>query len=158
MKVLIPGSFDPVTLGHLDIIRRAASIFDEVTVCAFVNTEKKPLFTPEQRLELLRVSTAGLVNVSCDISNDMVVDYAAAHGIRALVKGIRNTGDWEYEYTVASANRIFGDGLETVFLPSGGELSHISSTVVRDLIKYGKALDGWVPENAIELIWRMYTK
>lgn len=150
MTALIPGSFDPVTTGHLDLITRTAAVFDKVIVTVFDNTTKSGYFTPEQRLKLLKASTAHLPNVTCDLSNGLLAQYAAEHHA-VLVKGVRNNTDFDYEENLAAINRSL-TGVETMLLPARGEVRHISSTFVRELLKYDRSLDGNVPPEAISLI------
>jgi pantetheine-phosphate adenylyltransferase len=150
MKVLIPGSFDPVTTGHADIIRRAAALFGEVTACIFVNTEKRNsgMFTYQQRMELLRLVCSEIKGANADMSDMLVADYAEKGGYSAIVKGIRGASDIDYELMIADVNLHIWEGAETLFLPSPAEYARISSTAVRELIKYRLPLNGWVPEIA----------
>ena len=145
-SALIPGSFDPVTLGHTDIIRRAAKLFDEVTVCVFVNTEKKGMFTPEQRRDMIALAVGDIPNCRADFSDMTVAGYFEKGGFTAIVKGLRGESDVEYEMMIADVNRRIFAGAETVFLPSEAVYSRVSSTVARDMIKYRMRLEDWVPE------------
>ena len=149
---LITGSFDPVTVGHTDIIRRAAEIFDSVTVALCHNTEKKYMFTPEQREKLLSLAVSGMKNVNVAVCRGLVADFAAEVGASVIVRGIRNPVDSAYEADMATINRGLGSHPETVFLPSKPEFLHISSSYVRDMIKYRQPLDGIVPEEAAEYL------
>lgn len=153
-RAVIPGSFDPITLGHMDIIRRAARIFDSVTVCVFVNTEKSTMFTAEQRKEMIALSVASLPNVEADASDMTVAGYAQKGGFTAIVKGIRGESDVEYELMIADVNRKIYEGAETLFIPAEAAYSRISSTVARDMIKYGMPLKDWIPSEAAEYIRR----
>lgn len=147
MRIAIyPGSFDPVTLGHMDIIRRAASCFDKVIVCVMVNCDKKqPMFTAEERQELIRQSVADLPNVEVDQWNGLLADYAAAKNARILVKGVRNTSDFDSEVQMARINRGILPDLETVLLPASAEHAHFSSTMVREMIRYDQPMEQYVP-------------
>lgn len=129
---LITGSFDPVTVGHTDIIRRAAEIFDSVIVALCHNTEKKYMFTPEQREKLLTLAVSGMKNVKVAVCRGLVADFAAEVGASVIVRGIRNPVDSAYEADMATINRGLGSHPETVFLPSKPEFLHISSSYVRD--------------------------
>ncbi len=144
-RALIPGSFDPITLGHVDIIERAAQIFDEVVVGVFDNSEKKTLFTPEERLEMAKLATSCYPNVKADLSNGLLAEYAVNIGATTLVKGIRNCSDFEYEYWLAAINRNMTEKIETIFIPARAEYQHISSTVVREMLKYGRSCEDLVP-------------
>ena len=157
-KVLIPGSFDPITLGHMDIIRRAAKIFDSVTVCVFVNTEKSTMFTAQQRKDMIALSLSGIPNAEADMSSMTVAGYAREGGFTAIVKGIRGESDVEYELMIADVNRRIYEGAETLFIPAEAAYSRISSTVARDMIKYGMPLEDWIPAEAAEYIRRLKGK
>lgn len=150
-RALLPGTYDPPTLGHVDIIRRAALAFDEVTAAIFVNSEKKTLFSADQRLEMLTASISGIPNARAVFADGMTADYARKNNCSAIVKGVRNVTDYDYECMIAAVNRKVG-GIETLFLPANGGLAHICSTTVREMIKYGIPLDGWLPDEVIALI------
>ena len=152
---IYPGSFDPVHLGHLDVIRRASACFDKVWVCVMVNAEKKaPMFTPERRVELLRESVADLENVEVDAFDGLLAAYAAAKGANVLVKGVRNATDFDQEYQMAAINRGIYPWLETVLLPSSPACQHFSSTMVREMIKYGQPMEKYVPAPVAEELKR----
>ena len=152
MKVAIyPGSFDPITLGHLDIIRRAARCFDRVYVCVLYNCDKKtPMFSPEKRLEMIQRSVAELPNVEAELFSGLLADYAREKNASILVKGVRNATDFDLEYQMAAINRGIWEELETVFLPASGEYQHFSSTMVREMIRYGQPLEKYVPRAVAE--------
>ena len=135
-KVLIPGSFDPATLGHLDIIRRASAMFDSVTVLAMQNAKKQSVFSLNERAEMLREMTSGLENVTVDCYKGLCADYIRQNGINIILKGIRSEADIAYEQEIASINRMLC-GVETVFLPSLPEYSHISTSVGLQLLSFG---------------------
>ncbi len=147
MKIAIyPGSFDPITLGHLDIIRRAAQCFDKVFVCVMDNCDKKShMFPAEKRLELLHRSVADLPNVEAELFRGLLADYARKKDARVIVKGLRNATDFDVEYQMAAINRGIWPDLETVFLPASTEYQHFSSTMVREMIRYGQPLEKYVP-------------
>ncbi|MHC1695068.1 MAG: pantetheine-phosphate adenylyltransferase [Eubacteriales bacterium] len=151
---VIPGSFDPVTVGHMDIALRAASLFDRVIVTAFDNSSKSYMFSAAQRLEMLNVacSSCGCPNVSADLTDILLADYVREKGACAIVKGVRGAADYDYEYQLSQINRSIGGGIETVLLPARHEHLFLSSTMVRELIKYGKPLDGYVPPEVIEYL------
>ena len=152
-RVLIPGSFDPVTVGHYDVIERCAGMFDEVYVVIFQNTEKKGkgIFTGEDCFEMMKIAVKDLPNVHADITDKLVVDYAKEHNIDFIVKGVRDTIEFEYEYDLFVINRSIGD-FDTIFMPSLPEYKHISSTFVRDMIKYGRDVTPYVPKGVDEYI------
>ena len=151
MKIAIyPGSFDPITLGHLDIIRRAALCFDKVFVCVMDNCDKKShMFPAEKRLEMLRRSVEELPNVEAELYRGLLADYAREKGGH-IVKGLRNATDFDLEYQMAAINRGIWAELETVFLPASVEYQHFSSTMVREMIRYRQPLEKYVPRAVAE--------
>ena len=152
---IYPGSFDPITLGHLDIIRRAAACFDKVYVCVMVNCEKKqPMFTPERRLELIRHSVAHISNVEVENWSGLLADYVRAKNAHILVKGVRNCADFELENQMARINQGICPGLETLLLPASAEFEHFSSTMVREMIRYHQPLEKYVPAQVAEELMR----
>ena len=152
---IYPGSFDPITLGHLDIIRRAAACFDKVYVCVMVNCEKKqPMFTPERRLELIRHSVAHISNVEVENWSGLLADYVRAQNAHILVKGVRNCADFELENQMARINQGICPGLETLLLPASAEFEHFSSTMVREMIRYHQPLEKYVPAPVAEELMR----
>ena len=151
MKTAIfPGSFDPITLGHLDIIRRAAQCFDKVYVCVMVNCQKNPMFEPEKRLELIRKSVKGIDKVEVEACSGLLAGYAREKGATILVKGLRNGTDFDSEYQQALINKGICPELETVFLPASAEYLHFSSTMAREMIRYGQPLEKYVPAPVAE--------
>ena len=152
MKIAIyPGSFDPITLGHLDIIRRAALCFDKVFVCVMDNCDKKShMFPAEKRLEMLRRSVEELPNVEAELYRGLLADYAREKGGHVIVKGLRNATDFDLEYQMAAINRGIWAELETVFLPASVEHQHFSSTMVREMIRYRQPLEKYVPRAVAE--------
>lgn len=157
MSVAIyPGSFDPPTLGHLDIIQRSAAQFDRLIVCVMYNSAKSGLFTPDERVELLRESLKGLEgveNVEVDRDDGLLVDYARRRGASCVVKGLRCVTDFEYELQMADVNRKLS-GLETLFLTARPELSFLSSTIVRELGRYQVELRGSVSDAVADRVAR----
>ncbi len=149
---LYPGSFDPVTLGHLDIIRRAARQFDWLIVCVMVNSEKRGLFAPQERAELIRRSLTGLDNVTVDFAPGLLVEYARQHQISCVVKGLRSGADFESEKQMADINRNLDPAFETMFFTCRPELGHISSTIVKEMARYGVDLHGYVPDEIKEIV------
>ena len=149
---IYPGTFDPVTLGHMDIIRRAAGIFDEVYVGMLINQQKKFYFSQEQRMEMLREATKNIEHVYVESFDGLLIDYANAKGARFVVRGIRNATDYEYEQQMAVINRTLKPDLETVFLTASAGMDVVSSTFVRELIAFDADLSGFVPPCVYEYI------
>ena len=151
MSVIIPGSYDPVTLGHLDIIRRAAEQYDEVYAVVFINPEKSYTFSLEDRVKMLILATDELENVMVSYSTGLVIDYMRDHDIELIVKGYRNETDLEYEKKQAEWNLKHG-GYETELILSDPNLTAVSSTAAREMIKNGESLDNILPKSVIEYI------
>ena len=150
------GSFDPITLGHLDIIRRAAACFDRVYVCVSPNAEKRnQMFTPDQKLQLVRRAVEELPNVEAELWPGLLADFAVNHHATAIVRGVRNTTDFDLEYQLAMINRsIYGD-LETLLLPASPEYQHFSSSMAREMIRYHQPLERYLPASVIPLVREM---
>ena len=150
MKIAIyPGSFDPVTSGHLNIIQRAAKIFDKLIVCVMVNAGKKPLFTQEERVELIRRVTGDLPNVEVDCSADLLAEYAKRKGSCVIVKGLRAGSDFENEFQMALINHKINPDLDTMFLTAESQFMYLSSSTVKELAGYGVELSDFLPEAII---------
>jgi len=144
-RVVCPGSFDPVTNGHLDIVSRAASLHDEVIVAVLINITKKTLFTVDERVEMLREVTKGYGNVRVERFHGLLVDFCAAQGITAVVKGLRAVSDFEYEMQMAQMNYRLAK-IETLFMTTNPLYSFLSSSLVKDVARYGGDVSGLVPE------------
>lgn len=150
MKIAIyPGSFDPVTSGHLNIIRRAAQIFDRLVVCVMVNAGKNPMFTLEERVELIRRVTKDLPNVEVEGSSELLADYARKKGSCVIVKGLRAGSDFEYEFQMALINRKINPDLDTMFLTAEHQYTYLSSSTVKELGHYNVDLSDFIPEEII---------
>ncbi len=150
MKTAVyPGSFDPITSGHLNIIRRAANIFDKLIVCVMVNAGKNPMFTLEEREELIRRVTLDLPNVEVDCSNELLADYAKRRGSCVIVKGLRAGSDFENEFQMALVNRKINPELDTMFLTADSQYMYLSSSMVKELGNYGAELSDFLPEEII---------
>ncbi|HAA7373127.1 TPA_asm: pantetheine-phosphate adenylyltransferase [Listeria monocytogenes] len=143
---VIPGTFDPITNGHLDIIERAAKIFDVLYVSVLNNSSKKPLFTIEERMEMIRQVTAHLPNVQVESASGLTVDYAAARGATAIVRGLRAVSDFEYEMQIASMNRTLNADIETFFVMTNTKYSFLSSSMVKEVAQYQGDISELVPE------------
>ncbi len=149
---VFPGSFDPVTLGHMDVITRAARLFDRVYICTMVNAGKNPMFTTEQRFEMLCAATAELDNVTAELWTGLLADYARERGARWLVKGARSGTDFDSEFAMAQINRGLDAELDTVLLPARAEFLHFSSSMVREMIRYKRPLEPCMPAAAIRMM------
>ena len=144
-RVVCPGSFDPVTNGHLDIISRAAGLYDEVIVAVLINMTKHSLFTVDERVEMLREVTAGYGNVRIDRFHGLLVDFCAHNGISAVVKGLRAVSDFEYEMQMAQMNYRMAK-VETLFMTTNPLYSFLRSSLVKEVARYGGDVSGLVPE------------
>ena len=144
-----PGSFDPITLGHLNIIRRAATIFDELYVCVLDNSSKKTLFNEKERVELISRTVARFPNVKVDSSKNLLVDYMNEKGAKVIIKGMRAVSDFDYEFQIALVNRKLDPNIETLFMPSSEKYTYLSSSVVKEMARYGADLATFVPAEII---------
>lgn len=151
-KAVYPGSFDPVTNGHLDIIRRASALFDEVTVCVMVNHAKHCIFSPEERMALIAASVAGLDNVRVDSYDGLLMAYARQKGMDAVVKGLRSGRDFEFENTMDFYNKRIAPEIETVYLMAEHTYVHVSSSGVRELMAFQGDISGLVPDQVVRAI------
>ena len=150
MKIAIyPGSFDPVTSGHLNIITRAANIFDKLIVCVMVNAGKNPMFTLDERVELIRRVVSDLPNVEVDSSSELLAEYAKKKGSCIIVKGLRAGSDFENEFQMALINHKINPDLDTMFLTAESEYMYMSSSSVKELGHYGVDLSDFLPESII---------
>ena len=158
MKIaVVSGSFDPITVGHMDVVRVAACIFDEVHVVIVANGEKSHgMFSPADRLRIAARAVQSYKNVCAAVHSGLLSDYCASVGAKYLVRGVRNGTDFAYEYDLAAIMRRFDPELETVFLPAPPERACVSSTYVRELLKYGCPLDGAVPDGCAALVRELY--
>ena len=156
MRIAVcPGSFDPITVGHLDLAERAAAIFDRVILCVMVNGEKHPMFSLEERLELARAAAAHLPNVEAAACGGLLADFAREQGACALVKGVRGGTDLDWEMQLAQINRDLFPRLDTVLLPARPEHMHISSTMVREMLRYQQRLEPYIPSGAMRALLRI---
>ena len=153
------GSFDPITLGHLDIIRRAAACFDKVYVCVSPNASKKnQMFTPEEKLELVKVAVEDLDNVVAELYQGLLAYYAVERGANVIVRGVRNATDFDVEYQLAQINSGIHPGLETMILPASPQYQHFSSSMAREMIRYGQPLEKYLPESIIPMVKGLWEK
>ncbi len=147
-----PGSFDPITNGHIDIIRRSSRTFDKVYVAVLVNSAKKPLFSIEQRMEWIKKVTAGLDNVEVDTFSGLLVDYMREKGAGIIIKGLRAVSDFEYEFQMALMNHKLSKDIETLFMMTSAKYQYLSSSIVKEVARHGGCLDGLVPDEMKEEI------
>ncbi|MGI5919592.1 MAG: pantetheine-phosphate adenylyltransferase [Christensenellales bacterium] len=145
IKCVYPGSFDPITCGHLDVIERAAAMFDDVTVAVLVNKNKVPAFSVEQRMDFIRRSTKHLPGVKVDWFSGLLVDYMKAQGANVIIRGLRATSDFEYEFQMAAMNAKLAKNVETIFLMTDISHSFLSSSMVKELVAHGGKITGLVP-------------
>ena len=152
-QAIYPGSFDPVTLGHLDIIERASGLFDRVVIVVMVNTAKSPLFSIEERVKMIRSVTSQYENVSVDSYDGLLIDYARKKDIRVSIRGLRAVTDFEYELQIAQTNfELSGGFLDTVFLITSLQYAYLSSSVVREIAAFGGDVSKCVPEEVKRLL------
>jgi len=147
---IYPGSFDPVTLGHLNIIKRASQCFEKVIVCVMINSNKQGVFTPQERVELLRRATERFSNVEVDFSDELLAEYAKRRKAHVVVKGLRAVSDFEQEVQMAVINRKLNPRLETMFLASSEKYTYLSSTIVKEMARYGADLSDFVPREIVD--------
>lgn len=146
-RAVYPGTFDPITLGHIDIIKRASKIVDELIVGVLNNNSKTPLFTPEERVEMIRESVANMPNVKVIAFDGLLVDFAKQQKALFVIRGLRAVTDFEYEFQMAQANRIIDKDVDTVFLTTSNAYSYISSSTVRELASFGGDISKFVSKN-----------
>ena len=150
MRIAVyPGSFDPITNGHLDIIRRASKIYDRLIVGVLDNSSKKPMFSSEDRKGMIDEAIKGLDNVTCDVFSGLLVDFAKIKGADVIVKGLRTVSDFEYELQMALLNKALNPEYETMFMMTDTMYSYISSSMVKEVAKYNGELEGLVPKHVI---------
>lgn len=154
-RVVCPGSFDPITNGHLDIIERASYLFDEVTVVVLFNESKQGLFTTEQRVELITEAVSKMKNVTVDSYSGLLVDYCSQNSIHAIVKGLRAVSDFDYELQMAQMNGNL-TGVDTVFIPTSPEYTFIASSLVKEVARHGGEVTGLVPMNVLRALDSIY--
>ncbi len=158
-RVIYPGSFDPVTNGHLDVIRRSSFLFDHVIVCVLNNSQKKsPLFSLEERVNMLKDVVGDMDNVSVASFGGLLVDFARESNVNIIIRGLRQVTDFDVELLMAQGNHMVADNVETLFMPTDPRYSYISSSMVREYASYGKSVKGFVPEIVNMRIEEKYNK
>lgn len=157
-KALYPGSFDPVTYGHIDVIRRASSLFDSLTVAVLNNGAKKPLFSVDERVNMLKGVCRDIPDVRIDSFSGLTADYVAANGFDVIIRGLRAVTDFEYELQMAQTNRKLAPEADTVFLTTSLEFAYLSSTTVKEVAFFGGDISKFVPKEIEELIFEKYKK
>ncbi len=157
MKIgICPGSFDPVTLGHMDIITRGAALFDKLVVLVLVNPKKQPTFSANERCEMLKAAIAeqGCTNVQVDVYEGLLADYAREIGAAAIIKGLRAVSDYEYEFQMALTNKVLCPQVETIFLNTNAAYMYLSSSVVKQVASFGGDISRFVPKSVLPAITR----
>ncbi|WP_034785492.1 pantetheine-phosphate adenylyltransferase [Eubacterium xylanophilum] len=152
MKAIFPGSFDPITLGHLDLIERGSTLYDELIVVILENNSKNPMFSIEERITMIEEATSHLDNVRVDTYSGLTVDYCKDNGIHCMLRGLRNDIDFEYEKQLETINHRLSESVETVFLMTRAEHFHISSSAVKELLLYKQDVDEYVPQAVVNHI------
>jgi pantetheine-phosphate adenylyltransferase len=156
-RAVYPGSFDPVTYGHLDVIRRASEMFDVLIVSVLNNKEKNPLFSVEERVKILKEATKDIPNVQVDSFSGLLIDYAASHDLHVAVRGLRAITDFEYELQIAQTNRLLSQGaLDTMFLTTSLEYAYLSSSSVKEIACFGGDISRCVPDFVAEMTYEKY--
>ncbi|WP_079508325.1 pantetheine-phosphate adenylyltransferase [Mesobacillus jeotgali] len=153
-----PGSFDPITYGHLDIITRAAKVFDELYVVVLNNSSKKPLFSVEERIDLIDQVTKNIPNVKVDSFQGLLVDYAESVNANAIIRGLRAVSDFEYEMQITSMNRVLSDKIETFFIMTNNQYSFLSSSIVKEVAKYDGKISELVPREVEEALLKKFNE
>lgn len=155
---VVPGSFDPITNGHLDIIKRAAEIFDIVYVAVMNNSSKHPLFNVDERIDLIQKVTNNIPNVEVETSSGLLIDYAKSKNANAIVRGLRAVSDFEYEMQITAMNRFLDEHIETFFIMTKNKYSFLSSSIVKEVSQYGGNIHGLVPDIVEEALKKKVTK
>lgn len=158
VKAIYPGTFDPITNGHIDLVERSAAMFDHVVLAIATSSRKQPLFDLAQRVKLAQEALSHIPNVSVEGFSGLLADYAKTHQARVLIRGVRAVADFEYEYQLASVNRKLNPELESVLLTPGHDHAHISSTIVRDVAAHYGNVSHFVPENVQQALEQKFSK
>jgi pantetheine-phosphate adenylyltransferase len=155
-KAIYPGTFDPVTNGHLDVLERALTMFDEIRFVLAKNSAKSPMFSQEERVMMLQEAIARYPNVSVEAFEGLTVDYARSYGAVAIVRGLRAVSDFEYEFQIALMNRKIAPSVTTAFFMPHEKYTYLNSSIIRELAKHGQSVSGFVPENVAKALEEKY--
>ena len=155
-RAIYPGSFDPATFGHIDMIERSAQIVDELVVAVLINSAKNPLFSVQERVSMLEEITGHIPNIRITSFNGLLIDYAREADASIIVRGLRAVTDFEYELQIAQTNRIVNSQIDTIFLTTSLEYAYLSSTIVKEVASYGGDISHFVPEQLVEKIYHKY--
>ena len=150
-KAIYPGTFDPITLGHMDIIKRSLDIFDEVIVGVLLNSSKTPIFAPEERVEMIKKEVEGLGNVKVKSFDGLLVDFARTENVRAIIRGLRAVTDFEYELQMSQTNKVIAPEIDTIFMTASLKYAYLSSSIVREVASYGGDITKFVSEDVKRL-------
>lgn len=153
---LYPGSFDPVTLGHLDVIKRSSRMVDRLIIGVLNNSAKNPLFTVEERVEMLKIATEGIGNISVEAFDGLTVEFAKSRNATVMFRGLRAVTDFEYEIQIAQTNHALNPEIDTVFLTTSVTYSYLSSSIVKEVAKYGGNIEKFVPESILPLVVKKF--
>lgn len=157
-SAIYPGSFDPVTLGHLDIIRRSAEMFDEVIIGVLNNTSKTPLFSVEERVNMLSEVVSDIPNVRVESFEGLLIDFARQNGVKTIIRGLRAVTDFEYELQIAQSNRKVAPEIDTVFLTTSIDYAYLSSSIVKEYASFGVDVEQFVPAGVVDRIKEKYIR
>jgi pantetheine-phosphate adenylyltransferase len=155
---IYPGTFDPITFGHLDVIQRASELFDVVIVAVLENAAKQPLFTKEERVEMIKEAVKSIPNVEVDVFDGLLVEYAKRKGAIAIIRGLRAVSDFEYEFQMALMNRKISNGITTVFLMPHEKYTYLNSSIVRELARLNANVNDFVPQFVAEKLKEKFMK
>jgi pantetheine-phosphate adenylyltransferase len=158
MRAVYPGSFDPVTLGHLDLIQRGSRLFEHLVVAVGVNASKTALFTPEERVAMIQAELSGLRNVEVAPFDGLVVDFARSRGLNVILRGLRTVSDFESEFQMALTNRSFAQDIETVFVMPGEKFQFISSRLIKEVAQVGGSVASFVPGRVAKALERRFAR
>lgn len=156
-RAIYPGSFDPVTFGHIDMIERSAKIVDELVVAILINSAKNPLFSVKERVSMLEEITGHIPNIRITSFNGLLIDYAKKVDASIVIRGLRAVTDFEYELQIAQTNRIINSNIDTMFLTTSLEYAYLSSTIVKEVASYGGDISHFVPKQLIDRIYEKYS-
>jgi len=152
IKAIYPGSFDPITNGHIDVIKRASKVFDQVIVAVSQNPNKKSFLTVEEKIKAIHLSLKGLNNIKVSGFNSLLVDFAKENNAQIILRGLRAVSDFEYEFQLAGMNKHLNNKIETIFFTPSEEFANISSSLIKEIYQYGGDISGFVPESVIKIL------